>query len=110
MQHVHRASDREHRVVPAPERGDRSLDSSAVGMAAGWLIAEKTDFKVADRVTGIRSPRQPSPRCLQLATGQWCSPRWATWFPAPGPALRYASDLGLKVGDSVEIIFLKRDR
>ncbi|QEG00594.1 hypothetical protein Mal15_46650 [Stieleria maiorica] len=110
MQQVHQAFDCDHRVVTVPACGDASPEPAPVGMAAGWLIAEKSAVEIDARGTDDPSPWQRSPRCLQLGTGQWCSARWATWFPAPGPAIRYAVELGFKVGDSVEIIFLRRDR
>ncbi|MDV6034815.1 MAG: hypothetical protein F9B45_32940 [Phycisphaera sp. RhM] len=75
----------------------------SVGLEAGWLIAKKSD--AADTESD-----EASPRCLQLATGQWCLPNWATWFPSPGPAVLYASDLGYRIGQTVEIIYLQRDR
>ncbi|QDV41832.1 hypothetical protein Enr13x_16750 [Stieleria neptunia] len=76
---------------------------AVVGLEAGWLIAKKPDAADAESFDA-------TPRCLQLATGQWCLPNWATWFPSPGPAVVYASDLGYRIGKSVEIIYLQRDR
>ena len=77
--------------------------AALVGLEAGWLIAKKPDAADAETIDA-------SPRCLQLATGQWCLPNWATWFPSPGPAVVYASDRGYRIGQSVEIIYLRRDR
>ena len=85
------------------ERWVETAPAVAVGLEAGWLIAKKPDAAVAKTADA-------SPRCLQLATGQWCLPNWATWFPSPGPAVIYASDLGYRIGQTVEIIYLQRDR
>ncbi|MCS7471515.1 hypothetical protein NZK35_33115 [Stieleria sp. ICT_E10.1] len=86
------------------EEGWNSNNPAAkVGLEAGWLIAKKPDAAEAET-------DDASPRCLQLATGQWCLPNWATWFPSPGPAVVYASDRGYRIGQSVEIIYLQRDR
>ena len=84
--------------------GRQKTRQRVVGLQAGWLIAKKPDTGVAGAAGNDQSPR-----CLQLATGQWCSSDWATWFPGPGPAIVYASELGYQIGQSVEIIYLKRD-
>ncbi|PAY18369.1 hypothetical protein CKO51_16880 [Rhodopirellula sp. SM50] len=104
---------------PSPPRPTRPTDANlqcrdrwastspaaAVGLEAGWLIAKKSQAPDTDAETD-----DAPPRCLQLATGQWCLPNWATWFPSPGPAVVYASDRGYRIGQSVEIIYLQRDR
>ncbi len=98
-----RATRRTDGNLECRERWVGTAPAVAVGLEAGWLIAKKPD--AADAKTD-----DASPRCLQLATGQWCLPIWATWFPSPGPAVIYASDLGYRIGQSVEIIYLQRDR
>jgi hypothetical protein len=77
---------------------------------SGWLIA-RIDQDPASRSAG--SPRD-SPRCLQLATGQWCDPANATWFPVSSAAILYASDLASfkktgRFGHRIGVIFLEQD-
>jgi hypothetical protein len=75
------------------------------GLDAGWLIAaESVD------AWDVTNSRTNSFRYLQIATGQWCSPAHATWFPVRSAAILYASDLGSDVARSIEVIYLRRDR
>lgn len=69
------------------------------GLEQGWVIAKRESISGQDR---------DSIRCLQLATGQWCPPDQATWFPLSRSAILYARDLGHEIGGSVEIIHLTR--
>ena len=69
------------------------------GLSSGWLIArEDTNGEASG----------DAPRCLQLATGQWCPPAYATWFPVASAAILYASEIGREAGRSTRIIYLER--
>lgn len=58
------------------------------GLSSGWVIA--------------RGGNQP--RYLQIATGQWCPPDQATWFP-----LRSTAEAYLRTNDTTaRVVFLVR--
>ncbi|MCO8122916.1 hypothetical protein NHH03_14300 [Stieleria sp. TO1_6] len=88
-------------VVPVPRY--RGLDR-------GWLIARP--FEPDDSILGGSPPPSTSQRdgirCLQIATGQWCPPDQATWFPVRSAATSYANDLTRPDHDQVEIVFLTK--
>ena len=79
------------------------VDGPRFGLSSGWLIAREDANSAANSAAN-----GDAPRCLQLATGQWCSPNYATWFPVASAAILYASELGREVGRSTKIIFLER--
>lgn len=66
------------------------------GIETGWMIQSLQE-------TGSRA-LAPEPVHLQIATGQWCSARYATLFPVRSAAVAYAKEFGYVVGETVRIV------
>ncbi len=72
------------------------------GLTHGWLIQK---VQPGQRTALVDS----QPIYLQIATGQWCTPKYATLFPTKSAALIYAVELGhavvpaIPVGDCCEV-------
>ncbi|MCA9139182.1 MAG: hypothetical protein KDB00_20555 [Planctomycetales bacterium] len=97
----------------------RGIDLQRSGLNAGWLIRRKPSEQTSywppcqtrpdeSHIVNMSCIDQEQLQCLQLATGQWRPPSQATWFPAPGAAILYATDLTREIGQTFEVIFLRR--
>ncbi|TWU04666.1 hypothetical protein [Stieleria varia] len=75
---------------PSPEL-HHGMDNG--GVRAGWLIAQRLPDGT------------PAGRFLQIATGQWGPPSYATLFPLKRTAMSYAVEFGFSVGHTAEIVF-----
>jgi len=94
--------DAQSRRKPIPT--DKPRLKPRRGLSAGWVIA-RCDGQASDPANG-RSMRCLPMRCLQLATGQWCPPESATWFPIRSAAENYAIERGHSIGREVEIVYI----
>jgi len=75
----------------------------------GWLIARirRCDAAAAQRA-GQRPLGAVAAGYLQLATGQWCPPSAATWFPLRSAAAAYAADVCCDRKHDIVIVFRQR--
>ena len=78
------------------DRGERSStdepETNNHDGTDGWLIAQKL------------SDGQLTGRYLQIATGQWGPPSYATLFTLPSDAMVYAKEFGYSIGYGVDVV------
>ncbi|KAA5540028.1 hypothetical protein FYK55_22175 [Roseiconus nitratireducens] len=110
VRHDASGNRRSRRVPLARSQGAAaSPPETTPGLKFGWLIARPIRPRDVRVAVGV-SPSGPRIECLQIATGQWCPPEYATWFPVRSAAVMYAHDMGYQLRQDVQILYRIRER
>ena len=77
--------------------GQNADVSHDIDRVDGWLI-RKGDADLRTNLVGNQRIY------LQIATGQWCVPKYATLFPTRSAAIAYASKFGVAGGQTAQVV------